>query len=101
LSSSSTGHPRKPNIADIGLNGLKSKKGVKMEHNTTFCRIAANMLNTEPGLLDYRLVEYLHEINHLVSTGDSELQNREVIAAAIVQWRYDKADDFTKTHYRQ
>ena len=35
--------------------------------NNEQCRIAANLLETEPGLLDYRLVNYLN------SFGDSPM----------------------------
>lgn len=59
------------------------------------------MLNTEPDLLDYRLIERLNQIADLVkkvTNGEGKLRSRQVIAFVIVQWQEDKADDFTKTN---
>ena len=55
------------------------------------------MLDAEPGLLDYRLVERLNEINGLVSRVGHSFMNPQVIALAIVQWRENNADDFTES----
>ena len=60
------------------------------------CRIAAKMLSTEPALLDYRLTEHLNTIAALVNNAGGELNSRQVIAIAIVSWRENKADDFTR-----
>ena len=68
----------------------------KMDYDNDYCKIAAQMLYTEPGLLDYRLVEHLNEIAGLVSKVNHFLMNPQVIALAIVQWQGNKADDFTK-----
>lgn len=67
-----------------------------LNYDNDHCRIAANILGTEPPLLDYRLVERLNEINNLVSGVGHSLMNPQVIALAIVQWQENKADDFTK-----
>lgn len=67
-----------------------------MNYNNQYCAIAAKMLSTEPGLLDYRLVEHLNKIATLVKNADGELWSRQIVALAIVQWQEDKADDFTK-----
>ena len=37
-----------------------------MDYNNQYCKVAAKMLGTEPGLLDYRLVEHLNKIATLV-----------------------------------
>ena len=66
-----------------------------LNYENDHCKIAANMLDTEPGLLDYRLIERLNEINGLVSRVGHSFMNPQVIALAIVQWQDGKADDFT------
>lgn len=65
------------------------------EYRNEHCSIAADMLGTEPGLLDYRLVEHLNNISKLVAITNEALRNRQVIALAIIQWQESKADDFT------
>ena len=67
-----------------------------LNYENDHCKIAANMLNTEPDLLDYRLIERLNEINGLISRVGHSLMNPQVIALTIVQWQENKADDFTK-----
>lgn len=64
-----------------------------MNYNNLHCKIAARILETEPGLLDYRLVERLNKISNLAG---GKLRNTEVIASAIVQWQENNVDDFTK-----
>lgn len=68
-----------------------------LNYENEICQIAAQMLHTEPGLLDYRLVEYLNEIDSLVHIADGQLvsRQRQIVALAIVTWRHDKTDDFT------
>lgn len=60
------------------------------------CKIAAQMLSSEPGLLDYRLADYLNLIAELVKIAGGELVSRQVIAAAILTWQANEADDYTK-----
>jgi hypothetical protein len=67
-----------------------------MDYNNQYCENAAKMLHTEPGLLDYRLVEHLNKIAALVKNANGELWSRQIVALAIVQWQESKADDFTK-----
>lgn len=67
-----------------------------LNYDNTYCQIAADMLSSSPGLLDYRLVEYLNEINQLVQHTGGEFKSRQTIALAIVSWKRDLADDFTK-----
>ncbi len=67
-----------------------------MDYNNDHCKIAAQMLETEPDLLDYRLVERLNEIAGLVNRVNHSLMNPQVIALAIVLWQENEADDFTK-----
>lgn len=69
-----------------------------LDYDNEHCRIAALMLYTEPGLLDYRLVEYLNHIAILTHNAGGELVSRQVIAMAIVAWEEDKADNFTETN---
>lgn len=66
-----------------------------LNYENEHCRIAAKMMNTEAGLLDYRLVEYLNSCASLVNTCGGELASRQAIAVAIINWRENKADDFT------
>lgn len=66
-----------------------------MDYNNEYCKIAANMLGTEPDLLDYRLIERLNDISNLVNKTNHFLMNPQVIALAIVQWQEGNADDFT------
>ncbi len=66
-----------------------------LNYDNDHCKIAANMLDTEPGLLDYRLVIRLNEISLLVNKVNHFLMNPQVIAVAIVQWQEENADDFT------
>jgi len=67
-----------------------------LNYDNEHCRIAAKMLETEPDLLDYRLIEYLNAISALIICGGGEFISRQAIAVAIVGWREDKADDFTE-----
>jgi len=72
-----------------------------MNYDNEHCKIAAQMLETEPSLLDYRLVEYLNKINNMMGGGlgcrfSDDAKNKEVIALAIVQWQENKMDDFTR-----
>lgn len=64
--------------------------------NNEHCRIAARILETEPDLLDYRLVKYLNSLATMVNNAGGHLNSRQVIALAIIQWQQGKADDFTK-----
>ena len=66
-----------------------------LNYDNDHCKIAANMLDTEPDLLDYRLVIRLNEISLLVNKVNHFLMNPQVIAVAIVQWQEENADDFT------
>ena len=66
-----------------------------VNYDNDICRIAAQMLDTEPDLLDYRLIEYLDEIDSLVHIVGEHVASRQIVALAIVTWRHDKADDFT------
>lgn len=68
-----------------------------LNYENDHCRIAANMLNTEPDLLDYRLIEHLNNVSNLVGNVNHFLMNPQVIASIIIQWQENKADDFTKT----
>lgn len=70
---------------------------MSLNYENKHCEIAAKMLFTEPALLDYRLTEYLNELSALVQYAGGELNSRQVIALAIIQWQHDKADDFTKS----
>ena len=54
------------------------------DYNNEHNEIAANMLHTEPGLLDYRLVEQLNKVANLCLP--SKLRSRQVIALLIMQW---------------
>ena len=65
---------------------------VENEH----CKTAAQMLSSEPGLLDYRLVEYLNNIARYALIAGSGLYSKQAIATAIVTWQEWHADDFTK-----
>ena len=70
-----------------------------MDYNNEHCDIAAQMLDTEPGLLDYRLIERLNRIAAYVKIAagsDGRLRSRQIIALAIVQWQDENTDDFTK-----
>lgn len=68
-----------------------------LNYDNEHCRMAAKMLSTETGLLDYRLVEYLNSIASLVNNiGGGEFVSRQAVAVAIVNWQEGKADDFTK-----
>lgn len=58
-----------------------------INYDNKHCRIAASMLSCKPGLLDYRLVEYLNEIAQLVESAGGELKSRQTVALAIVSWR--------------
>jgi len=69
-----------------------------MDYKNQYCEIAAKMLNSEPNLLDYRLVEHLNKIASLVKNAGGELWSRQIVALAIIQWQENKADDFTKQH---
>ena len=62
--------------------------------NNEHCEIAANILHTEPGLLDYRLVERLNQVANL--SFPSKLRSRQTISLLIIQWQDNNADDFTK-----
>lgn len=66
-----------------------------MDYNNQYCTIAAQMLETEPGLLDYHLIEHLNRVANLVKISGGELWSRQVVALAIVQWQEGKTDDFT------
>ncbi len=66
-----------------------------LNYDNDHCKIAANMLDTEPDLLDYRLVIRLNEISLLVNKVNHFLMNPQVIALVIVQWQEENADDFT------
>lgn len=66
-----------------------------MDYENDYCKIAAQMLDTEPDLLDYRLIEHLNKIASLVNSVNHFLMNPQVIALAIIQWQEGKADDFT------
>ncbi|HEC66561.1 MAG TPA: hypothetical protein ENI23_14895 [bacterium] len=55
------------------------------------CKIAAKFLETEPGLLDYRLVEYLNKVFDSI-----KIPCRQLVTLAVVQWEEDKADNFTE-----
>lgn len=66
-----------------------------MDYRNEYCTIAAQMLRTEPGLLDYRLIEHLNKVASLVNNVNHFLMNPQVIALAIIQWQENKADDFT------
>jgi len=71
-----------------------------MDYRNEHCEIAANMLDTDAGLLDYRLVERLNSIAAYVKIAagsDGRLRSRQIIALAIVQWQEENADDFTKS----
>lgn len=68
---------------------------MSVNYNNDHCRIAANMLGTELGLLDYRLVDRLNEIDSLVNRVNHSLMNPQVIASVIIQWQEGNADDFT------
>ena len=61
------------------------------DHHNDHCEIAADMLGTDPGLLDYRLVRRLNAVAAL-----TPLTDKQVIATIIVNWRESVADDFTK-----
>jgi len=63
--------------------------------NNEHCEIAANILCTEPGLLDYRMVEYLNRVANLAFP--SKLCSRQVIALLIAQWQDNNVVDFTKS----
>jgi len=67
--------------------GLKER--IEMDYRNEHCEIAAQMLDTEPGLLDYRLVERLNQVAKLVKIAGvfGRLQSRQVIASIIVQWQ--------------
>ena len=65
-----------------------------IDSNNEHCDIAANILSTEAGLLDYRLIEHLNCVADLAFP--SKLRSRQVIALLIAQWQIGKADDFTK-----
>lgn len=67
-----------------------------LDYRNGHCEMAARMLNTEAGLLDYRLIEYLNRIAWLVSNANGVLVSRQVIAAAIITWQERHGDDFTK-----
>ena len=56
-------------------------------YDNLHCKIAAQMLHTQPGLLDYRLIEYLNNVADLTNSTGGELKSRQVIALAIVSWR--------------
>jgi len=60
-----------------------------MDYRNEHCEIAAQMLETEPDLLDYRLVERLNQVAELVKIVGvfGRLQSRQVIASIIVQWQ--------------
>ena len=67
------------------------------EYKNEHCRMAAEMLSTKPDLLDYRLVDFLNEIDaktkmatytpygHLVSPVVG-LQSRQIVALAVSTW---------------
>ena len=67
-----------------------------MDYNNQYCIIAAKMLNTEPDLLDYRLIKHLNRVANLTKISGGQLWSRQVVALAIIQWQEDNADDFTK-----
>lgn len=67
-----------------------------IDYDNQHCKIAAQMLYSEPGLLDYRLVEYLNRVAMLTYNAGGLLVSRQVIAMAIVAWEEDKADNFTE-----
>jgi hypothetical protein len=60
-----------------------------VDSNNEHCEIAAKMLCTEAGLLDYRLVDYLNRIADLAFP--CKLVSREVIALAIIQTNTEKS----------
>ena len=53
--------------------------------NNEHCELAAKMLDTEPGRLDYRLVGRLNEVANLAFP--SKLRSRQTIALLIIQWQ--------------
>ena len=59
-----------------------------LNYDNDVCRIAAQMLESEPGLLDYHLVEYLNEIDSLVRVVKGQVVSRQIVALAIVTWRH-------------
>jgi len=67
-----------------------------MDFNKVIFQIAAEMLRTSPGLLDYRLVEYLEELDNLVRITNGQVVSRQVVALAILAWRHSVCEDFTE-----
>jgi hypothetical protein len=70
-----------------------------MDYKNKHCEIAANLLDTEPDLLDYRLVERLNQVADLVkkATGsEGSLRSRQVIALIIIQWQGENNDNRDK-----
>lgn len=66
-----------------------------MDYRNEHCKIAAQMLDTDAGLLDYRLIERLNRVADLVRFAGGSLHSRQLIALLIIQWQEGKADDFT------
>ena len=66
-----------------------------MDFNKDIFQIAAKILGTEPGLLDYRLAEYLEELDGLVGRADGQVASRQIVALAILTWQHSVCEDFT------
>ena len=62
--------------------------------NNEHCDIAAKMLSTEAGLLDYRLIERLNNVADMAFP--QKLVSRQVIALLIIMWQEETVDDFIR-----
>lgn len=63
-----------------------------LDYKNERCRIAAEMLITEPNLLEEKLVRKLNEVNWYVnSVADGELRSRQVIALIVFDFKNKKA----------
>jgi len=60
---------------------------MSLYYHNEHCKIAAYMLNTEPSLLDYHLVEYLNSVAEFVEKAGGKLRSRQIIALAIASWQ--------------
>jgi len=58
-----------------------------LNYENDICKMAAKMLYTEPGLLDYRLVEYLNELDTMIVLG-GQVASRQIVALAILTWQH-------------
>lgn len=67
-----------------------------LNYEKDVCKIAAEMLHTEPRLLDYRLAEYLIELDELVEITGGHVASRQIVALAILTWQHSINEDFTK-----